>query len=255
MPQAHTADRVTLADRLRVRQRPKRTHVMHHSWQDLLFIHWKIPVEVAQSWLPKGLTVDSWGGSAWVGIVPFKMREIRPRNLPSLPWVSDFLELNVRTYAVNENGVPGVWFLSLDASRWLAVYLARAWFGLPYFHAEMSCRRDPDGATDYRCYRYGQEFQREDAFRWKPEGSITHAELGTLEFFLIERYVLFSVTSSGQIASGRVSHPPYPLQKANLTAWSETPLILNGIERFGTPPDHAIASPGVHVEVFGLETP
>jgi uncharacterized protein YqjF (DUF2071 family) len=109
------------------------------SWNDLLFMHWPVPEEALRPWIPPALRLDAFDGSAWLGITPFRMSGTRPRSLPSFPPLSDFPELNVRTYVTAEDK-PGIWFFSLDASNTIAVRLARATFSLPYFDAEMSCR-------------------------------------------------------------------------------------------------------------------
>jgi uncharacterized protein YqjF (DUF2071 family) len=48
------------------------------------------------------------------------MSNVAPRFVPALPGVSEFAELNVRTY-VTVGGKPGVYFFSLDAESALAV--------------------------------------------------------------------------------------------------------------------------------------
>ena len=124
----------TNAQRLLLRQRPVgRTVVMKQAWRNLAFLHWRMPVDVVQRTLPPGLTVDTFDGAAYIGLVPFYMRRIRPRFLPPVPGLSWFLEVNVRTYVIDHNGVPGVWFYSLDANQWFAVKIARRFFKLPYF--------------------------------------------------------------------------------------------------------------------------
>src|SRR5262245_18657101 len=114
------------------RTRPKEPPVMLHTWKRLLFLHWRMDLDVVQGCLPDGLTVDAFDGSAWVAIVPFEMRNSRPIWSPVIPHVSNFLELNLRTYVVDRNGTPGVWFLSLSANRRLAVAWGRNRFRLPY---------------------------------------------------------------------------------------------------------------------------
>ncbi|WP_395747976.1 DUF2071 domain-containing protein [Prosthecobacter sp.] len=98
----------TLESRLAFRERPKRAHVMYQSWASLLFLHWRWNADVIQRTLPPGLYVDTFEGDAWLAIVPFYMRGIRPRFLPAVRGISDFLELNVRTYVHDEEGRPGV---------------------------------------------------------------------------------------------------------------------------------------------------
>jgi uncharacterized protein YqjF (DUF2071 family) len=97
---------------------------MHHRWESLLFLHWQVPPERIQQTLPAGLTVDTVEGDGFVGITPFFMRNVRPIGLPALPWLSEFQELNVRTYVFDRHGVPGIWFTrSIATSRWLSSLL------------------------------------------------------------------------------------------------------------------------------------
>src|SRR6266404_10006502 len=107
---------------------------MAQSWHDLLFAHWQVDAAALRPLLPPQLQIDTFGGSAWLAVVPFRMTGVRLPGTPALPWLSAFPELNVRTY-VTCDGEPGVWFFSLDAGNALAVAIARAWFHLPYFRA------------------------------------------------------------------------------------------------------------------------
>src|SRR6266496_5134461 len=115
----------TLSDRLVVRDRPTyRSPLIYQNWRSLLFLHWEYNVEAIQNTLPEGLRVDTFAGKAYIGIVAFFMQDVHPRFLPTLPGLSHFQELNVRTYVYDDRGVPGVWFYSLDANQWLAVQAA-----------------------------------------------------------------------------------------------------------------------------------
>src|SRR5438105_3699987 len=104
----------SLDDRLRQRERPSGSVAMYHTWRDLLFLHWRVEPERIQRTLPPGLFVDTYDGAAWVGVVPFFMRNIRPWWLPCIPGLSNFMELNLRTYVYDAAGTPGVWFYALD---------------------------------------------------------------------------------------------------------------------------------------------
>ena len=167
----------TLEDRLAVRLRPQ-SWVMEQTWTNLLFLHWRVPAEIVQSTLPEGLTVDTFDGVAWLGVVPFFMRRVHLRWLPSIPGgFSDFLELNVRTYVHDAAGRPGVWFYSLDCNQSIAVRTARKFFHLPYKHAHMSATRDDEGAIRYKAKRRGRDETADFAYRTRRGRSRGYARL------------------------------------------------------------------------------
>lgn len=227
---------------------------MYQQWRDLLFLHWEYSVAAIQATLPDGLFVDTVGGNAYLGIVPFFMRNIRPRFLPAAPGVSNFMEMNLRTYVHDRAGVPGVWFYSLDANQRLAVAVARRFFHLPYEHATMKSSRTPEGRIHYESRRTGERANgARCVFEYAPGAEVPQPAPGSLEFFLVERYRLYSSAPDG-LRRGAVFHQPYPLCHAKVTAWDEQLLTLNGFSPTGRPPDHIIMSRGVDVSVFPLES-
>ena len=230
---------------LRARVRPTRRPVMRQRWDDLFFLHWAYAAEAIQSRLPAGLTVDTFEGKAYLGVVGFRMNAVRPIGLPALPWLSYFNELNVRTYVRDASGEPGVWFFSLDCDRAPAVMIARAGFGLPYEHAAMSF--GPGLAQ--ACRRQGE--QETAHYAWSASSSPQIAVPGSLEFHLSERYSFFSVRG-GRLVRGQVHHSPYELSRADNTAWSELPLRWDGFDVSGRPPDLAHCCQGVAIEAFSL---
>ncbi|GAB4162028.1 MAG: YqjF family protein [Candidatus Promineifilaceae bacterium] len=240
----------TLADRRVWREEPRqRKPVMFQKWRDLLFLHWQVEPALIQATLPPGLFVDTFAGSAYLGLVPFFMCDIRPRLLPAVPGISNFLETNIRTYVYDKNGTPGVWFYSLDASQWLAVFVARTFFKLPYYHARMKAVRAA-GMIQYETRRRNTR-ARASVFHYQPQDKLSQAEPGTLEFFLVERYILFAETRSG-LACGQVYHTPYPIQPVNVSQWDDALLEQAGFARPQRPPDHVLMSPGVNVKIYAL---
>lgn len=250
LPMSDQPDTIAAATRalLAARERPSRWHVMHQRWEQLLFLHWRWDPADIQRTLPPGLQVDTFDGSAWLAIVPFFMRGIRPRFLPAIQRVSNFLELNVRTYVRDERGRHGVWFYSLDCNLPLAVWTARTFFHLPYQHAGMSSSHSDEG-VHYSCQRRGAESC--DTFRYRLAEASGHAEPGTLEFFLLERYLLFASSPRG-LRCGQVNHVPYSMAKATVESYEVTPLIQAGFAHPQRPPDHVIGSPGVNVHIYPL---
>jgi uncharacterized protein len=183
------------------------------SWRDLLFMHWPIGVEDLRPLVPPGLGIDTFEGSAWLGVVPFDMTDVRPHFLPAVPGLSHFPEINLRTYVTAEDK-PGIWFFSLDAHSRVAVRLARATFHLPYFDAEMSCRVSGDEVF-YRSLRTHKGAPpAEFVARYGPVGEPFESERGSIEDFLTERYCLYSADGRGNVRRGEVHHHLWPLQPA-----------------------------------------
>ena len=158
--------------------------------------------------VPAELEIQQFGGSSWIGVVPFRMTGVMRRGIPDLPWVSAFPELNVRLY-VEHGGKPGVWFLSLDATNALAVWAARRFFYLPYYRATMALRRDGADYV-YASQRAGAEFKG----RYRACSGPEYATPGTLEHWLTERYCLYARDPQGTLWRNEVHHLPWPLQRA-----------------------------------------
>lgn len=186
---------------------------MVQEWHELLFMHWRVDPHQLRPLIPAGLEIDTFDGSAWVGVVPFRMSGVRFRQMPPFPGASAFPELNVRTY-VTKDGKPGVWFFSLDAASALAVGTARRWFHLPYFRAQFALNRFEDGTIDYRSRRTHRGAPPADLrVSYKPTGAAFHAQPGSIEDFLTERYCLYAFDSQ-QIFRGEIDHQPWQLQRA-----------------------------------------
>jgi len=228
---------------------------MHQNWGKLLFMHWAIDAKDLRPLIPAQLSIDTFEGKAWIGVVPFTMWGIRASFLPAIPGTSAFHELNVRTY-VYFNGVPGVWFFSLDAVNSLAVWAARAFYHLPYFNAEMKLVQKAN-RIDYSSVRqdsmtYGEFFAADRAgyaanfdpdrfqllpraeldIRWSIGQALRESVPGSLEFFLTERYCLYSFHRN-QIYRSRILHEPWPLQSATVDSLRSTM-----IESLGIPQPH-----------------
>jgi uncharacterized protein YqjF (DUF2071 family) len=244
--------RPTEAQRRSACARPAGKPVMYQRWRELLFLHWEYPAAAIQRTLPEGLFVDTFEGRAYLAIVPFFMRDVRPRLLPAVPGLSSFLELNLRTYVHDRSGVPGVWFYSLDANQRLAVTIARRLFNLPYEHARMHATTTSGGAILFRSVRCGDDANGAGCvFEYAAREALPEPAPGSLEFFLVERYRVYA-DSAGTLLRGAVFHPPYPLRRAELTIASERLSALEGFAPTGRPPDHVVMSHGVDVEIFPL---
>jgi len=186
---------------------PARRWRWRQTWHDLLFIHWPVAPESLRPLIPEALTIDTRGGTAWLGLVPFRMSGITYRGLPPVPWLSAFAEMNLRTY-VTLDDKPGVWFLRMDAARAAAVWAARLALGLPYVWSTMKVRRDDDRVS-YSSVQRGARF---DA-TYEPVGAATESPAGSLEAFLTERYCLYTVRAR-RLLRVEIHHRPWPLQPA-----------------------------------------
>ena len=216
------------------RSRPKFRAVMRQVWRDLLFLHWEVPATVLRPHVPESLELDEHEGRVFVGLVPFTMRGVRPVGLPALPGLSAFPEVNVRTYVRLDGGDPGVWFLSLDARSRLVVWVARQFWNLPYHWASMSSDegRERGGSITYKSNRIGSRpGEASIDLAYRPIGGVRKAIPGSLEHFLIERYVLYARGRGGRLWRGRVDHDPYPVQDAEVERLEETLLAANGLTR------------------------
>lgn len=208
---------------------PPRAWTWRQSWRDLAFLHWPIAADRLRPLVPPSLSIQEFDGSAWVGVVPFRMTGVTRRPLPDLPWVSAFPELNVRLY-VERDGKPGVWFLSLDAANPVAVWAARRFFHLPYHLAGMSLVEHA-GAIRYRSRRPGAEF----AASYRPTSDVYRAARGTLEHWLTERYCLYALAPDGSLWRNDVHHPAWPLQSAHVERLESSMLAPHGLEVKGPP--------------------
>lgn len=197
---------------------------MHQNWGKLLFMHWPIDAELLRPLLPSQLEIDTFDGSAWIGVVPFTMWGIRASFLPPIPGTNAFHELNVRTY-VHFKGTPGVWFFSLDAASRAAVWGARRFYHLPYFNARVRLNQSDDTITysSRRSDRRGAPAELQAS--WRIGNALPPTEPGSLDFFLTERYCLYSFHRD-RIYRSRIFHEPWPLRTATLV--SEPPGSADG---------------------------
>jgi uncharacterized protein len=191
---------------------PDSPWIMTQSWHDLLFAHWPVDLRMLQEKVPPGLRIDLYENQAWLGVIPFHMTNVAPRGVPSIPFVSSFPELNVRTY-VTRDGRPGIYFLSLDAGSAIAVAAARTLFHLPYYTATMDVDVE-GGMVRYSSRRKtSMPIARFEA-TYQAVGPVqTHAP-GSLEYFLTERYCLYTIDQDFRARRLQIHHAPWPLQVA-----------------------------------------
>ena len=233
-------------DRILPRQRPAEKIKGRQSWRNLAFLHWEVPVEELELLLPEGLQPDLFQGKAYVGLVPFEMKNIRPAWCPKALGFN-FLETNVRTYVLHRNE-PGVFFFSLDASSLTAVKIARWIWHLPYFHSGMTF------SNEQATYEYGLKRPDNIQSKIKIEAGqpLSPSQPDSLEYFLLERYLLFTQLR-GRILRGQVHHVPYPACQASLVDLEDQLLEVNGFTALNSSPDLVHFSTGVDVEIYSLK--
>ena len=217
-------------------------------WCDLAFLHWSLDANVLRPLVPKELEIETFEGRAFLGVIPFWMRGVRLPYTPAvpLPALSDFPELNVRTY-VRAGGKSGVYLFSLDAQSRLAVSIGQRGYHLPYFNARMEFSHEEGRGFFYRSQRH--EWGRAPAFFEavvQPVGPEFCARQGSLEYFLTERYAFFTLDGQGDLVACDVHHLPWPLQAAECRLGHNTLLKTWGIEG-AAPPEHLLFSKGVGV--------
>lgn len=218
---------LTHIDRIGVRDRPAGRPIMTQTWGKLLFMHWPVGESSLRPLIPKALEIDTFDGSAWIAIAPFTMWDIRalPPFIPAFPGLSALHEMNVRTY-VHTQSVPGVWFFSLDASSVAAVLAARTFYFLPYYHAKIDLE-EKHGTINYSSVR-ADEPPAEFHASWSIGEPLPAAQPDSLEFFLTERYCLYSERND-ELYRARVHHQPWPLQKASLSSLSSSMIESHGL--------------------------
>ncbi|MBU3703499.1 MAG: DUF2071 domain-containing protein [Ilumatobacteraceae bacterium] len=197
---------------------------MVQQWRDLAYIHWRYDPAVVQGLLPPGLEVDTFDGAAWVGLIPFSMRGIGVPRLPAVPYFGSFPEINVRTY-VRRDGIPGVWFFSLDVNRLIPAVVARTTYLLPYCWGRASNRIDggvlrsdverrwPVRARSHTVVRIGEPIDEPD----------------DLSVFLSARWGLYSRGVFGGLMYAPVDHEPWPLQRAELESIDQNVVQAAGL--------------------------
>lgn len=249
---------------------------MDQRWTDAVFLHWRIPHAVAASFMPPGAVPDDFDGSAWVGLIGFRMQGAGLGRGPGIPYFGSFNEINVRLYSREPDGTRGVVFLSLDATR-LAVVLAARAAGIPYVWSRAGFRgvgdldplaslegsgpagsvspagaaapqAVPAGAADPRAGYWVRRFRggaRSD-FAVAPEFDVEATD--PLSLHLTARFGLHT-RFRGRTLYVPNTHTAWPLYRAQLTVLEDQLVAAAGINVTG-PPESVLFSPGVRTQ-FG----
>ena len=197
---------------------PSGRWAMTQRWNDLLFAHWPVPASAMAALLPDGLQVDTYQGSAWLGIVPFWLDRLKVRGVPPAPVARSFPDLNLRTYVRDEyTGTQGVYCFSMDAGNLVAVAVARAFYRLPYYWAHMQLEQRSE--REFAFYSRRRFSSQPVVFQARYRGlgpTLKSAESrsGTLEYFFTERYCLFARNRDGQPIRANIHQVSWPLEEA-----------------------------------------
>src|SRR5579863_4354396 len=228
------ADSILFATAHRAWPPPMAPWIMTQRWNDLLFLHYALDPEIVRARVPQALTLDTYQQRAWVSVTPFWINHLRPPGVPSLPWISAFPEVNVRTYVTYE-GKPGVYFFSLDAGNLSAVWGARMFYRLPYWQASFKVKGRGSAKIDYISKRHHGPRPAELSCSYGPAGSKAfQPHQGSLEHFLSERYCLYA-QSRKHLYRAEIHHLPWPLEQATIDIRHNTMAKTAGLDLYGAP--------------------
>ncbi|KAF2342600.1 YqjF family protein [Flavobacterium tistrianum] len=115
---------------------PQRKWKYYQEWYHTVFFHWEVPSYLLEKYIPKEIQIDTYAGMAWVSLVSFEIKNMRLRYLPMLPYISNFEEINIRTY-VTKDGIPGIYLFSIETNKLIEVLFSKLFIGLPYEKAEI----------------------------------------------------------------------------------------------------------------------
>ncbi|MBO9562990.1 MAG: DUF2071 domain-containing protein [Niastella sp.] len=216
----------------------------YQEWNRVLFLHWKVPARELQALLPNHLELDLYEGNAWISLVPFTMEKIRPNGLPAFTPISNFHEINVRTYVTAE-GKPGVYFLNIEAHKYLSAYISRLLSGLPYEKSRMT-RGIIKSRQAYSSENQRKAFQLHTIFE---TGNLV-AHKTVLDIWLTERYCLY-LGRNKKLYRYQIHHHPWTLQEVKIKDLITSYTIGN--ISLDTPPDLAHYSEGVQVIAWKRE--
>jgi len=229
---------------------PERKFSLKQNWVNLTFMHWEVDPDILRMHVPDDLEIELFEGKAYVGVIPFRMEKVRPRNLPSVSFISNFPEFNIRTY-VRKNGKGGVFFLTLDAMSRVTCLYAPFAYGLPYKYAKGFVNA-VNGIYSWSSKRISGEIRLEGES--EPKGHLLKAKKGSLEEFLFERYCLY-VSKNGITYRAYTCHEPWEFQdaEANIRYNSLTEHYKLGIQNT-LEPDLIHFSKGVEVMTWDIES-
>ena len=230
--------------------------IMKQEWHNLLFLHWSISPTSIRQHIPNELEIDTYYGAAWIGIIPFQMRKLRPSFAFSIPLISNFTEINLRTYVKDKYNRKGVWFFSLDTQNPLGNWIAQTFFHLNYRFSETEFLTDSTLNNHCKFTLPKTKFP-EQTFSWRHSEStfMPSRNPKSLECFLTERYRLFTYNyNTDTLLTGTLNHEPYQLNRPKLLKYSTDLFTSNGIINPKGYPESILACRETKVNVFSIES-
>lgn len=222
---------------------PTQPWKFYQEWNNAIFLHWPVALNVLKTFVPEELEIDLFEGQAWISVVAFTMEKIRPKNFPSFPPISDFDEINIRTY-VKSNSKTGVYFLSMEGGKKLSCQVAKAMSQLPYRYSRMKRGQN-------RYFSKNLEFNDKLDLAFTVRKTII--QKSPLEIWLTERYALFQDTKKS-INEFEIHHLEWPLNEIELDIKTLDYPRFNSL--INDSPHLAQYSKGVKVIAWGkLENP
>ena len=225
----------------RTRKLPSGPWKYYQEWNDALFLHWEIPVDILRKSVPENLKLDLFEGKAYVSLVAFTMQKIRPKNLPAVAYISDFHEINLRTYIKNDNK-KGVYFLNIEAEKTLSAFIARKMSGLPYGKSAINRANE-----SYVSVNAEKGFSLDAQFEVRE----IVADKSDLDKWLTERYCLY-LDQDKKMYRYEVHHKEWELKNVKINRLN----LKYNIGEFSLPqetPELVHYSEGVKVVAWGKE--
>lgn len=184
---------------------PKGNWIYYQEWNRALFLHWVVPFELLRNYVPSNLSLDTFEGNCYISLVAFTMEKLRPNFLPSIGYISDFDEINVRTYIDNDKK-KGVYFLNIEAGKTISAFIAKAISGLPYEKAKIKRTRNIYNSNNLKKgFNLNAEFEIKEEITEKTE----------LDKWLTERYCLY-LEQENKLYRYDIHHKEWEINKVNI---------------------------------------
>lgn len=221
---------------------PNGEWVYYQEWNRALFLHWVVPYELLIKCVPANLEIDTIEGKCYISVVAFTMEKIRPKYIPSIKYISDFDEINVRTY-VKKGNKGGVYFLNIEAGKSISAFIAKAISGLPYEKSSIARK-----SNSYISENLKKGFSLKVNYDIKQK---LHNK-SDLDHWLTERYCLY-LEKENQLFRYDIHHKEWELKGVELKNL-HVDYKIGEIHLGKTPPDQTHYSEGIKVLAWGQKT-